>query len=139
MYKGSLQLKAEGSPTPDTKLCPLSYPFPVALRIKRYTPPTSSGSKTSYLSEITPNFCYLAKICYNLINNKSSEFITLNEKAPCPPRLRVLFCASYNTLAFVKSDTISCCHRSTFQSTSSHRLSPTRTLRATLLGQQQEE
>lgn len=101
--------------------------------------PTSSGSRTSYLSEITPKFCYLAKICYNLINNKSSEFITLNEKAPCPPRLRVLFCASYNTLAFVKSDTISCCHRSAFQSTSSHRLSPTRTLRATLLGQQQEE
>ena len=32
MYKGSLQLKAEGSPTPDTKLCPLSYPFPVARR-----------------------------------------------------------------------------------------------------------
>ena len=30
MYQGSLQLKAEGSPTPDTKLCPLSYPFPVA-------------------------------------------------------------------------------------------------------------
>ena len=42
IYKGSLQLKAEGSPTPDTKLCPLSYPFPVALRIKRYTPPTVS-------------------------------------------------------------------------------------------------
>lgn len=32
MYQGSLQLKAEGSPTPDTKLCPLSYPFPVARR-----------------------------------------------------------------------------------------------------------
>mgnify|MGYP001675008297 FL=1 len=31
-YQGSLQLKAEGSPTPDTKLCPLSYPFPVARR-----------------------------------------------------------------------------------------------------------
>lgn len=32
MYQGSLQLEAEGSPTPDTKLCPLSYPFPVARR-----------------------------------------------------------------------------------------------------------
>lgn len=31
-YRGSLQLEAEGSPTPDTKLCPLSYPFPVAQR-----------------------------------------------------------------------------------------------------------
>ena len=32
MYQGSLQLEAEGSPTPDTKQCPLSYPFPVARR-----------------------------------------------------------------------------------------------------------
>ena len=30
--KGSLQPIAEGSPTPDIKICPLSYPFPVALR-----------------------------------------------------------------------------------------------------------
>lgn len=41
-YQGSLQPEAEGSPTPDTLPCPLSYPFPVALRIKRYTPPTVS-------------------------------------------------------------------------------------------------
>lgn len=79
------------------------------------------------------------KLCYNLINNKSSEFITLNEKHPVRQDLGCFFCASYNTLAFVKSDTISRYHRSAFQSTSSHRLSPTRTLRATLLGQQQEE
>lgn len=32
MYQGSLQHEAEGSPTPDTKQCPLSYPFPVARR-----------------------------------------------------------------------------------------------------------
>lgn len=31
-YQGSLQPEAEGSPTPDTLLCPLSYPFPVARR-----------------------------------------------------------------------------------------------------------
>ena len=131
IYKGSLQLKA-------LRLDYLSH-LSCHSAISSVLTPTSSDSRTSYLSEITPKFCYLAKICYNLINNKSSEFITLNEKAPCPPRLRVLFCASYNTLAFVKSDTISCCHRSAFQSTSYHRLSPTRTLRATLLGQQQEE
>lgn len=31
-YQGSLQPEAEGSPTPDTLLYPLSYPFPVARR-----------------------------------------------------------------------------------------------------------
>ena len=31
-HQGSLQPIAEGSPTPDTLLCPLSYPFPVARR-----------------------------------------------------------------------------------------------------------
>ena len=49
------------------------------------------------------------------------------------------FCTSHNPLAFVKSGVISYHRRSAFQSTSSHRLSPTRTLGATLLGQQQEE
>ena len=34
---GSLQLKAEGSPTPTRKTCPLSYPFPVALQNEIHT------------------------------------------------------------------------------------------------------
>ena len=42
MYQGSLQLKAEGSPTPDTKLCPLRYPFPVTQQQMSVTPPTVS-------------------------------------------------------------------------------------------------
>ena len=41
-YLGSLQLKAEGSPTPDTKLCPLRYPFPVTQQQMSVTPPTVS-------------------------------------------------------------------------------------------------
>ena len=32
LYQGSLQLEAEGRPTPDTNLCPFGYPFPVAQR-----------------------------------------------------------------------------------------------------------
>ena len=61
------------------------------------------------------------------------------KKHPVRQDLGCFFCTSHNKLAFEKSDTISHRRRSAFQSTSSRRLSPTRTLGATLLGQQQEE
>ena len=54
MYRGSLQLKAEGSPTPDTKLCPLSYPFPVTQQKMSVTPPTISlRCLTSSISQMS--------------------------------------------------------------------------------------
>ncbi|WP_219714107.1 hypothetical protein, partial [Streptococcus pneumoniae] len=53
--------------------------------------PLFPNYKSSYLSKINPNFYYLAKICYNLTNNKSSEFITLNEKHPVRQDLGCFF------------------------------------------------